>query len=318
MRIIYFCSIKNKAYGGLDVIFRHAEILKSLGADIKIYNTKNVSILKKIFYFNPPRYKSSTINLIHNIKSINKDDFVILPEILVSKYASYLNKKNINYIILVQGPFLIKSEDIIYYYNACLVLGTSNLIIKYLRKLFPSKNFPPLKYIRLSSPVVTKSLKKQNIITYMPRKMTTHSKFFIEQMSKTIPNNWKIIALDNLDHKEVCNILNKSSIFLNFTDLEGFGLPALEAGIYKNIVIGYTGLGSDEFFSKPIYNKIDHGNLIKFKDKLLHILELVDQKRIDYKAVSLQQKRLALYYSKKNEIDHLKQLYNFLRKIKSQ
>ena len=56
----------------------------------------------------------------------------------------------------------------------------------------------------------------------------------------------------------------KSKIFLSFSHLEGFGLPPIEAAIAGNKVIGYTGRGGSEYWKKPIFTEIPHGNISKF------------------------------------------------------
>ena len=63
--------------------------------------------------------------------------------------------------------------------------------------------------------------------------------------------------------------MSKSKIFLSFSMMEGLGLPPIEAAIAGNKVIGYSGEGGKEYWEKPIFTEIPHGNISKFMDEIL-------------------------------------------------
>ena len=48
--------------------------------------------------------------------------------------------------------------------------------------------------------------------------------------------------------KKLINYLSKSKIFLSFSNLEGIGIPPIEAALAGNKVIGYTGGGGIEYW----------------------------------------------------------------------
>jgi glycosyltransferase involved in cell wall biosynthesis len=52
-----------------------------------------------------------------------------------------------------------------------------------------------------------------------------------------------------MSNDERDRVLNESLIFLSFCDKEGFGLPPAEAMAAGCLVIGYTGVGANEFFT---------------------------------------------------------------------
>ena len=113
-------------------------------------------------------------------------------------------------------------------------------------------------------------IKKTNTITYMPRKLPAHSDNLIFFLRNNLPKSWKIKALHNLNEKEVYNNLLKSKIFLSFSNMEGLGMPPIEAAMAGNKVIGYSGQGGKEYWQKPIFTEIPHGDL-----SLLTLLELL-------------------------------------------
>lgn len=314
MRIVFLCSIKDKAIGGLDVIFRHSEILKKNGFETYIYDIKQESLFRRLFFKMPERYHNFDLNIIHSFANFHNEDIVLIPEILVKKYAPICIKSGINFAILVQGPFLIEPNDYDFYYKAKIILSTSIFIENFLRNIFVIKKVPRIFTIRLSVSINSKNYKKQNLITFMPRKLNKHTYLYIEQVKKFIPPNWNLLSIHNMNHNEVIENLKKSQIFLHFNDLEGFGLPALEAAICKNFVIGYSGMGGDEFFKKPLFYKIEYGNLINFKKTLLKVIEDIDLNLLNINNYNKYHKNLITKYSYKNETKSLKMLTEILKK----
>ena len=89
-----------------------------------------------------------------------------------------------------------------------------------------------------------------------------------------------------------------SEIFLSFSNLEGIGIPPVEAALSGNKVIGYTGGGGIEYWKEPIFTKIENGEIRPSKvlaDSMSSLLKgnkefiLID----DQKEVYEEAKRLA-------------------------
>ena len=57
--------------------------------------------------------------------------------------------------------------------------------------------------------------------------------------------------------------------------MEGLGMPPIEAAIMGNKVIGYTGQGGTEYSKKPLFEKIENGNIIKFCNIILKNTKLI-------------------------------------------
>jgi len=116
--------------------------------------------------------------------------------------------------------------------------------------------------------------KKENLITYMPRKLAKHSELVIFFLKNTLPSNWKIKKIHNLKEKQVYSLLEKSKIFLAFSDLEGLPLPPVEAALAGNKVIGYTGEGGKEYWKKPIFTEIKTSEIKNFCNAILGNLNI--------------------------------------------
>lgn len=56
---------------------------------------------------------------------------------------------------------------------------------------------------------------------------------------------------------------------MSFSELEGFGLPPYEAALLGNLVVGYPGSGGDEFFRRPVFRKVENGDLVSYVEEIM-------------------------------------------------
>ena len=101
----------------------------------------------------------------------------------------------------------------------------------------------------------------------MPRKLVDHSNLLIFYIQDMLPKNWKIIPLQNISEKKFFETLSKSKIFLSFSHLEGTGIPPIEAALSGNKIIGYTGGGGNFTGKKPIFTKVNNGEINDYGKK---------------------------------------------------
>ena len=123
-----------------------------------------------------------------------------------------------------------------------------------------------------------------------------------------IPKNWIVKDLNNLSEKKVFNNLCRSKIFLSFSNLEGLGLPAIEAAIAGNFVVGYTGEGGKEYWKKPIFTEIYSGDIKNFVNEILK--KVLEKNKNKLKKI-IQQKKIIKEFSKDNEIKHIKSFLKY-------
>jgi len=193
------------------------------------------------------------------------------------------------------------------YKKAEFIITTSEETRKCLKFIFPNQKNKIFKvnlsfgYRKFKIPN-----KKNNLITFMPRKLPDHfhilSLFLFNKLSK----KWKMESLNNLDEKKLFLKLCKSKIFLSFSYTEGFGMPPLEAAIAGNKVIGYTGGGGKEYWRKPIFEEIQSGDIKNFSKKILNNVNSMPKNW--HKKTSAQRKKLANKYSEINEKKLIKKL----------
>ena len=213
INIIYLIPELKNPTGGAKVIYNHSNILNKLNNKIssqiihlkkKLSYKLESSILKRINVLNnknsgwdvtkmkvsknfkpSTKWQNKNISVGKNLNFDYKKDFIILPEIW-SHFAVDLDliKKNINYSIFVQGFYHMNSTDNFIkiksaYENAKFIITVSDYSVNYLKKMFPSmKN----KIVKINFSVNKKRIKiakKNNLITFMPRKLKRSFKFII-------------------------------------------------------------------------------------------------------------------------------------------
>ena len=249
-----------------------------------------------------------------NLNFNKDDDFIIFPEIFAHFAQEICIKKNIKYAIIVLNNFTLFSTNNVEKINYCcnkaeFIISGSKMITEYLKFAFPKIKKIHQSVISIDKKIFSRDIGKNKIITYMPRKLKSESSLLLLYLKKNIPKDWKIIALENMTEKQISLNLNKSKIFLSFSELEGLGRPPLEAAVAGNKVIGYHGQGGKEYMKEPVFTIIEKGNILKFVKTIIQNID----KNINKKKQKLQIKKLLEIYSKKNEIKTVKKYLKFIK-----
>ncbi len=340
--IIYINSAEKGASGGRKTIYYHSNLINKLNlenvtSEIIYIKKRKLSkwrtSFKKIFNISSNDYygwSTKDITLIKNFKSKwltnntkikdnfifnKKKDFVIIPEIFAHFAKNLCIKKKIPYAIFVQNGYCLNSTGDLktletVYKKAKFILSYSKDITECINMAFKNCKKKILKTnISIDINKFNFRLKKTNTITYMPRKLPSHSDNLIFFLRNNLPKSWKLKPLHNLSEKEVYNSLLKSKIFLSFSNMEGLGMPPIEAAIAGNKVIGYPGQGGKEYWRKPIFTEIPHGNLSKF----INEIHLFINNQNETKKFKSARKKLTNKYS---TIQEKKLLIKMINKIK--
>ena len=334
INIIYICTADKGPSGGAKTIYNHSYAINKLNIEdisSEILHIKKKKIskwnnsLKKIFKIDNNKFfgwTANDISICKNFKSkwfknnikLRKDflfdkekDFVIFPEIF-SQFAKELCiKNNVPYAIFVQNGYSLNStndyktlEDV--YKYAKFILSYSNDISKCVKLAFHKGSN---KILRTNISVDAKKFnfktKKNNLITYMPRKLPTHSDNLVFFLRNSLPKSWKFKSLHNLSENEVYKYLLKSKIFLSFSNMEGLGMPPIEAAIAGNKIIGYPGQGGKQYWKEPLFTEIPHGNISRFIDKIFENIK----KKDSIMKIRMVRKKIINQFSVEQEKKHL-------------
>ena len=338
--IIFFVDAQKGPSGGGKVIYQYSSYINSLEnykssvahlEKKKLY--KWLNSIKKIigkkktietgWLFKELKVKKSHSFTWFNQKikikenfDLNKDnDFVVLPEIFAHFAEDFLIKEKIPYAIFVQNGYAVFPTNNVKklnlaYKKAKFILAYSKDIKDCITLAYPSAKDKILD-IKYSIDFKKFNLKKKNnLISYMPRKLSKHSELIISFLNNSLPKSWKIKAIHNMSEKQVYRTLERSKFFLAFSDLEGLPLPPIEAALSGNKVIGYTGEGGKEYWKEPIFTEIKTAELKYFCKKILLNLNL--NFNVFLKKTTKQRKKISVQFSVENEKKHINR---FLKKI---
>lgn len=115
--------------------------------------------------------------------------------------------------------------------------------------------------------------KKAFQIAYMPRKRGAEATALVNAL-KAAPelDGVPFVPIDGLTTREAARLIRESLFFLSLSDREGFGLPPAEAMATGSVVIGYTGIGGDEFFDETTGFPVPENNLTHFFEETRRVV----------------------------------------------
>ncbi|HAM91850.1 MAG TPA: hypothetical protein DCQ10_14415 [Rhodobacteraceae bacterium] len=313
LEIVFFGLAHDKIVGGVKVTYKHAEMIASLGVQSSVYSPDNLGFNCSWFDHN------ATIRTEHELNK--KSNFIVLPEIWAGRYGKQLLRAGFRYAIYVQNGYYLNSalnwghsaaEVKEVYENANLILSISKDTTSMISTVYPSVD--KKKVIRVFPHVDDGFFpgKKEKIISYMPRKLPVHSKRLKFYLTEYLPADWSVVPIENMVASKAADILSRSSIFLSFCDLEGFGLPPLEAALSGAVVVGYTGQGAREYFKKPNLIAVQNGDLKNFTLKTADAIKAVDAGLLDTEEFQKGRALLAEKYGRENE---RRQLEAFVKRV---
>jgi hypothetical protein len=113
-------------------------------------------------------------------------------------------------------------------------------------------------------------------IALMPRKRRDETRMLVSLIkAHPVLSQIDLVVIDGIpDEAEVHRLVRESLIFLSFSDREGFGLPPAEAMATGSLVIGYTGVGGEEYFTSETGFPIPDRDIIAFIDRLAEVVSL--------------------------------------------
>jgi len=311
-RIIFFCPANEHPTGGVKVIYKHAELLTSLGANAFVLHPDNPDFTCNWFTHNTQMLRDCDLDPLH--------DFVIIPEIwAVTLGELFLNTAAPRFGIFVQGgylthPHLLELRNL---YSAVYKAANLVLTISDDTTQIVSLNYPQIKperIIRVQWSIHERFLENDRpvgsahsrTITYMPRKMKDHSLRVVHALMQHLPESWRITPIENVSEATVAAMLAESDIFLSFNELEGLPLPPMEAALAGNLVIGYTGQGANEYWMAPNFIGVGQGDIRSFVNETLQAVQRFDTHDFSYKDLEEGIRRLREVYSPNAEEDKLK------------
>lgn len=104
-------------------------------------------------------------------------------------------------------------------------------------------------------------------LAYMPRKNGAAAALVLQALSAShLLDGWEVVPIDGLPQRAVGETLSRCRLFLSFAQEEGFGLPGAEALAAGCSVVGFSGVGGNEYFSGATVHRVPDGDTLAFID----------------------------------------------------
>lgn len=281
-KIIFILPDNKHHTGGDKVIYRQSELINKLnipGISSQILHPKNPAF-KLNWFDHQAKFKN-------DLTFDPKRDFVIVPEVWAAPHAEMLNAIGVKYGIYVQNGYSINIPIVVgydkekfnqAYLKASVILSISDDTTECIKLAFPEYSGEVLRmFYSVDAKKFSTASDKENLITYMPRKLASHSKMVLFFLSKLLPPNWKVEPIDGLSESGVRDILSRSKIFLSFSEFEGCPLPPVEAALSGNQVVGYTGEGAKEYWHLPMFTSVACGDIRNYVHQILNKIEYLEK-----------------------------------------
>ncbi|MFM0737756.1 hypothetical protein PQQ51_10990 [Paraburkholderia xenovorans] len=315
MRVVYFCTAPalGKHAGGVKVIYDHCRALNETGIDAVVLHER------RGYEYPWAEHAVPTIAA----SELRATDHLVLPEIKAAACARLLVDAGVQYSIFVQNGYYVSdcggrhtSADASFAYaNATAILSISS----------DTTDLIMLHYPELAARVVGVQCSidanefaigrdKRNVITYMPRKNGRHAAAVAFALERRLPAGWRLQAIDGMSEREVAHALRTSRIFMSFSDLEGLGLPPIEAALCGNYVIGYHGGGGRDYWRAPNFEAVEAGDIGAFVKRVIARAESLgasDEDTLDALLPGIDS--LSVRYSRANERLALQRFRDVLR-----
>lgn len=275
--------------GGVKVIYRLAkvcdELLSSTGSSAYICHPNhpnfrvswfNESVKFRNAYFGLRWAGKPSLSQIRQGLFEPNNDVLVIPELWVRKYGSQLLELKIPYVILVQGGYLIdkgeRSELSKAYAGAHAIWCVSDDSALCVSMAFPSVTDKIHRFhLHVDADKFRPSINKKPWVSYMPRKLGRHFELLKFFVGNQLPSPWEWKPIHGMSEDQVADLLSQSRIFVSLGELEGLGLPPIEAALAGNRVTGYTGQGGKEFWWPELFNEVQCGDILGLAQSVIDL-----------------------------------------------
>jgi len=311
MTIYYLCPDLDTPSGGIKQIYRHVDILSQHGFSAAVLHQQNEFRCSwfvnttPIAYLDEPwyhpivrRYRSfrqqhprpllpklSSRTSIKSKKStslITEKDVLVIPELWAEPLKHFcpaiprvIFNQN-SYLTFTANESLSSPEQNAYRQQN--ILGT--LVIAEYGKQYLQYTFPSLDIHRIHNgipPLFHYTPEKKKQIAFMPRTLKKDlEQVFVMLGQRGALEGWKLVPIDKKNEQETAKILQDSLIFLSSSHEEGCPLPPAEAGACGCIVVGYCGIGGQEYLKPDFSFPVPERDVLAFASTLEHVIELAE------------------------------------------
>lgn len=304
MKIFYLVQDNNTPSWGIGVIYHHVKCLFEAGFDAFILHEQEGYKLPWLELDVPLKY-------ISNFKSdnISGDDVLVVPEVLVNNsfIESWKGKK----ILFIQGfayvfkhlPTNKTHKDL--GFSKCIIIMPHqiNLVEKHVG--LPYVLIPPMIADYFLENSIPEKKKKQILIypKFSQIDFTIITNLILRKIGKNkvkkaLGFDWRLMVLQNLDHKGVARTMRDANIFISVNLFEALNTSVVEAMASGCIIFCYEGFGPRDFLRNGENAFVFPNNeAYMLIEKLYDVLDNYDAYSEQLKQMRLNARKTAENYS---------------------
>lgn len=284
MTVYYLCPDRQVPTGGVMQLYRHVDILNSAGISAAIVHARRG--LRAGWFTNETR-------ILYPPLTLTGRDLLAVPEVYGMRLATIAPR--IRRVSVNQNgyqTFRGIPDATEHPYNSCdsleAVLAVSENTEVLLMHTFPHLDVRRF-WVGIDPQLMFpgSSEKRRRLITYMPRRRASRAQQVLSILAaRGCLEGWEVLPLDGLSHATVAGVLREAAIFMSFSEQEGCPLPPLEAMACGAIVIGFSGLGGDEYFREDIAFKIPEEDVLAFAQAMEAVMNTWTKRRDEWGALA--------------------------------
>lgn len=281
--IYALCPITKVATGGVQVMYRHVDVLNKNGIPATIVHHQANYRANWFPNTTPITYWLSEQQFRFDVAN----DVVLLPEVFskwiyqLPKMAKVMFTQSLS-LTFAEYPGNYTVRPFYYHADVAGAICVSEEIQKYLAwtypKLFLQRVYPGI------DPTIFKPMGKKPQISFMPRKLPTHAvQIFNLLRHRGLLESFTIVPIEGVSRQQAAEVMAQSAMFFNFADIEGFSLPAAEAMACGCVVVGYHAIGGREYFLPEHSFPVNSGDILAYLQAAERAIDLfrTDRARFD-------------------------------------
>ena len=262
-QVYYLCPDTNTPTGGVRVIYRHVDILNSIGISSAVVHRKS--------NFSCSWFQHTTRVMAASEVILSPSDVLVVPEYYGRRLTDLPEGPRVvlfnqNAYQTFSGPYPVNPADPypgVDRVEAILVVSRDNA--EYARYAFPGTRVLRIRNSIDDRVFYPSKEPPRRVLAFMPRKRQADCDQVLSLLGmRDSLKTWDLLRISNLSETQTADALRKSSLFLSFSEKEGFGMPPAEAMASGCYVIGFTGLAGREFFHHDFSMPVEEGNILDF------------------------------------------------------
>jgi glycosyltransferase involved in cell wall biosynthesis len=176
-----------------------------------------------------------------------------------------------------------------YFEDVSHILACSAYNQSFLEFMFPHLDVHRIRYSFDRGPFGYEAARKKQLC-YMTRRRSSEAERLLEMLNtRGSLMGWDVVRIENMNEVQVADVMRDSAIFLSMSHRDGFGMPPVEAMACGCVVVGFAGVGGEEFFGHDFSVQAKEDDLLDFGRKLvpflgmdLSMLEKLGRRASDY------------------------------------